>query len=304
MSDFSAPSSSLDDLVKVLSAKVDAFQLRSGILYAIGTGTVSVRIGGSTQVTTNIPYMDTLSPYVGAKVWVAQWGTQLLVLGEQTAFGAGLPPGTVLDHWSDINNVPAGFLLCYGQTVTSADTTYPGLWAWAPAAAKSGTSLTLPDLRGRMTIGLDNMGGSDAGRISTANTIGATGGAASVTLTTTELPSHTHSTPSHSHSVSIGYGGTTSNDGYHNHGGSTGATYVNTVTAVHNAADGGTGDAQAWGDYHSHSISGDGSHTHTFGGTVSGSTASDGSGTSGSAGSGLAFSILPPHFVINKIIKV
>jgi microcystin-dependent protein len=59
-------------------------------------------------------------------------------------------------------------------------------------------TIALPDLRGRVTAGKDNMGGSAASRVTTAGsgidgaTLGATGGAQSHTLTTSEIPAHTH----------------------------------------------------------------------------------------------------------------
>jgi microcystin-dependent protein len=61
--------------------------------------------------------------------------------------------------------------------------------------------LPLPDLRGRSIFGLDNVSGSGViGRITTAGssingeTIGASGGTQNVTLSTGNLPAHTHST--------------------------------------------------------------------------------------------------------------
>lgn len=61
------------------------------------------------------------------------------------------------------------------------------------------TTFNVPDLRGRTTAGRDNMGGSAANRLTTAGAgiagvnLGDAGGAQTVTLTTTEMPAHTHS---------------------------------------------------------------------------------------------------------------
>jgi hypothetical protein len=70
-------------------------------------------------------------------------------------------------------------------------------------------AITLPDYRGRVIAGLDDMGNSAAGRLSasyfgaTATTLGASGGAESTTLTLPQLPTGITSTGSASVSVSI-----------------------------------------------------------------------------------------------------
>ncbi len=55
--------------------------------------------------------------------------------------------------------------------------------------------LCLPDMRGRVVIGIDNMGGSLANVVlnSNANILGGTGGEENHTLTVQEIPSHAHS---------------------------------------------------------------------------------------------------------------
>lgn len=83
-------------------------------------------------------------------------------------------------------------VLCYGQTITNAQTTYPVLWSMIPAALKSGSSLLVPQMAGRVPVGRDDMSGSDAGNTSIANTIGATGGARTYTLLAANMVPHTH----------------------------------------------------------------------------------------------------------------
>jgi microcystin-dependent protein len=67
-------------------------------------------------------------------------------------------------------------------------------WGWGD----NSTTFNVPDLRGRAGIGRDNMGGTAASRITTAGSgiagvnLGDAGGAQTVTLTTTEMPAHTH----------------------------------------------------------------------------------------------------------------
>lgn len=97
---------------------------------------------------------------------------------------------------------PAGWELCYGQAISR--TTYAGLFATISTNYGSGdgsTTFNVPDLRGRTVAGLDNMGGTDAGRLTTVNIIGTTTGTETITLTSAEMPSHTHTQDAHSHAV-------------------------------------------------------------------------------------------------------
>jgi len=76
---------------------------------------------------------------------------------------------------------PAGALLCFGQVVSR--TTYAGLFAVLGTTfntgGEAGTDFRLPDLRGRVAAGKDDMGGSSAGRLNTmaSTTLGGVGGA-------------------------------------------------------------------------------------------------------------------------------
>lgn len=91
------------------------------------------------------------------------------------------------------SSAPSGWLLCYGQAVSR--TTYAALYSAIGVAYGSGdgsTTFNLPDLRGRVPAGVDNMGGSDAARLDWANTLGTAGGAQTHTLQTSEIPAHDH----------------------------------------------------------------------------------------------------------------
>ena len=104
-----------------------------------------------------------------------------------------VPIGMVMPHMG--GTVPPGFLVCDGREVSRA--TYSTLFAIigiAYGTPSSGTTFVLPDLRGRVIVGIDNMGGVVAGRVVAAwgSTLGGTGGAQTHSLSTGELPSHSH----------------------------------------------------------------------------------------------------------------
>jgi len=88
-----------------------------------------------------------------------------------------------------------------------------GLSAAADYAANK--TITLPDGRGRVLAGQDDMGGSAASRLTTGGsgvdgaTLGTSGGTETHTLTTAQLASHTHSIQTRT--ASVGTNITTSN---------------------------------------------------------------------------------------------
>lgn len=96
-------------------------------------------------------------------------------------------------------SAPSGWLLCFGQAISR--TTYATLFSAISTTYGIGdgtTTFNLPDMRGRVAAGADNMGGSAAGRLTSTtmspdgNTLSATGGTQTHTLITAEMPSHTH----------------------------------------------------------------------------------------------------------------
>lgn len=111
---------------------------------------------------------------------------------------SGYPPPTVMPVGVVVPyagaSPPFGWLLCAGQTVPR--TSYPALFAVIGTTyntgGEAGSDFRLPDLRGRVPAGLDNMGGADAGRLDWPNTLGAAGGTQTHQLTTSEMPSHQH----------------------------------------------------------------------------------------------------------------
>ena len=89
---------------------------------------------------------------------------------------------------------PAGCLLCDGTAVSRS--TYWKLFSVIGTVFGAGdgtTTFNVPDLRGRVGVGADNMGGTDAGRLSSANTLNTSGGAETFALAEANLPAHAHS---------------------------------------------------------------------------------------------------------------
>lgn len=110
-----------------------------------------------------------------------------------------IPSGVMCDYAG--SSIPSGWLACYGQAVSRS--TYSGLFSAIGTTFGIGdgsTTFNLPDVRGRIIAGLDNMGGSSAGRLNNiaSTTLGGTGG-------DQNLQSHTHTAtavvtdPGHNH---------------------------------------------------------------------------------------------------------
>ena len=117
--------------------------------------------------------------------------------------------------WTNAS-LPSGFLWCDASAVSR--TTYADLFATIGTTFGVGdgsTTFNLPDLRGRVPVGKDDMnntvgtGGGAASRVTSAGsgvdgaTLAASGGAQTHTLITAEIPVHNHTLtdPGHTHTV-------------------------------------------------------------------------------------------------------
>jgi microcystin-dependent protein len=180
-----------------------------------------------------------------------------------------------------------------GQAISRS--TYAALFALINTTYGSGdgsTTFNLPSLGGRLLACRENMNGAGAeGRITSAGsgidgaTLGAAGGAQSVTLDTTMIPSHTHanslSDPQHAHGVT---------DPNHSHTPAAGAFVVNSGGGLTIASSGPFGTAGS---------------TAAAATGISINAASTGIGiTNAAAGGGAAHNNMPPTMMVNFIMRV
>jgi microcystin-dependent protein len=187
-----------------------------------------------------------------------------------------IPVGAVLDY-TGTTAPNAHFVLAFGQPISRTTyATYFALVGTTYGAGDGSTTFNVPDLRGRASYGVDNMGGSAANRITVAGgnydgtVLGGTGGLQNHTLVTAELAAHTHSSPTltdpgHSHTIQ-GTGSVSS--------GNSNVVGTENLSAVVNPP----------------------TSTNTTGITLSANTGSNGSGT--------AHTVLSPGISLSKIIRV
>lgn len=218
-----------------------------------------------------------------------------------------VPPGTVADFAGP--TAPSGWFFCYGQQVSR--TTYAALFAAIGGYYGSGdgsTTFNLPDCRGRVTAGMDNMGGVAAGRMSNAGggingqQLGGAGGAQWHQLTQAEMPAHqhaggmhAHNNPAHQHYTSYGH----THAMYLGVGGYVGASYlggfINQSTVWYNFLTSPT----------LHTASGTHPAAAGWSDAGYGATQTDWQqGTTDVRGSSNAHLICQPTIIFNKIIKV
>jgi microcystin-dependent protein len=170
-----------------------------------GLGAKPVRYGPSLELQSGVLIQGT--PYVATY----NNSDAAFYLQNFSANPYGIPLGGLLPFIGAAAPNSA-FVFPFGQAISR--TTYSTLFSLIGTAFGAGdgsTTFNVIDLRGRAIFGVDNMGGSAAGRISVAGgnfdgTLrGGTGGTENYTLSATQIPAHTHTAsvidPGHTHSM-------------------------------------------------------------------------------------------------------
>ena len=184
-----------------------------------------------------------------AALTVGSSGTYLTSDGTDISWGSvtSFVTGMIILWSGNVASIPSGWVLCNGSNST-------------------------PDLRDKFVIGAKEDDSSVA-KTNVTGSLTQSGGAANITIATTNLPSHTHgsgnfsaaSGGSHSHSVSAYESNNVGNRKPQNIKSNTGENTTNTSSS--------------------------GSHSHSL------------SGTSGSTGDGNAIAVLNPYYALAYIMK-
>ena len=205
--------SSSDVIIRpVVDAKDIIFQQRDGTEVARieDNGTFNVVTGklaiNATAITSTAAELNLLDggTSVGSSITIADTdGVVVNDAGTMKSVPASdfkeyiMPSGVVMPYAG--SSAPTGFLLCDGSAISRS--TYSDLFSAISTTYGTGdgsSTFNVPDLRGRVVAGQDDMGGSSANRLTdqtgglNGDTLGDTGGSETHTLSTAQMPSHTH----------------------------------------------------------------------------------------------------------------
>ena len=227
-----------------------------------------------------------------------------------------LLPSGMITQFAGVT-APNGWLICDGSEISK--TNYPDLFAVIDTiygTAADNSKFKLPDLRERVPIG----------RINSNQDLGVKGGSNSVTLSTSELPIHTHTGTTVSDGIHT-HTGTTVSDGIHTHTGTTvsdgihthgitdpGHTHSQWTTNDDFNNSGGNppgfaGDSagfRTWNNIYSSTtgiqVISNGDHAHTF--TTAQHNGHTHTFTTESTGEGASIDIRNKYIVLNYIIRI
>lgn len=175
-----------------------------------GAATLNVNSLGAKNIFLNGAALVGYELLTRSPVIVEYDGTQFNVVGGAYG-GDGIPVGKVDDFAG--TTAPNSHLFCYGQAISR--TTYADLFAvigTTYGAGDESTTFNVPDIRGRVVAGQDDMGGSSANRLTDqtggldGDTLGDTGGAETHILTTAQLPTNRYLTGSETDGTNDGSG--------------------------------------------------------------------------------------------------
>ena len=154
----------------------------------LGSGKLKVKDLGitATQLATN--------SVINAKI---QDGAVTAAKLDAGAVSVLMPTASIMPYAG--SSAPTGYLLCDGAAISrSTYSTLFGILSTTYGAGDSSTTFNIPDLRGRVIAGQDDMGGASANRLTgqtdgvNGDTLGGSGGTETHTLSTAQMPSHTH----------------------------------------------------------------------------------------------------------------
>lgn len=213
---------------------------------------------------------------------------------ESTVLAAAIIPTGGVIPWAGIGSIPpSGWAFCDGQALNR--TTYATLFSIINITYGPGDGLTtfnIPNLEQRIPVGQGpNSGGYNL------SVLGATSGSTTVTLTDANLPTHSHDLSATT------FTGTTDTRGTHNHeiwadpgsGGSSGSISLGPDPGSFYD----TGTNNPAGPPDDVYVKDAGAHTHSFSGTLSGTT-----GDGSPALQGTAHGNMQPYVIMRYIIKL
>ena len=158
-----------------------------------GLGAKTIRADPASELPAGVLVAGT--PYTA----IYNSGTGIFYL--QNVFGNpyNIPIGAGIDYWG--STAPnSSFVLAYGQAISRATySTLFSLFGTTYGTGDGSSTFNIPDLRGRVTAKKGDMGGSDAGRLTSGNFgsnpggLGSAGGSETKALVTANLPPYTPS---------------------------------------------------------------------------------------------------------------